>query len=228
MKEEITDVFFDLDHTLWDFEKNSAITFQNILQEAEINVDLPNFLEAYVPLNFSYWKLFREEKVSKEELRYKRLKDTFDALSYTINDDQINDLSSKYIEHLSNQKHVFENANVILNYLKPKYNLHIITNGFEEVQEKKMINANIHNFFTHIINSEMVGVKKPNPLIFEYALNKAGIEARFAVMIGDDLEADIIGAKAAGMYAIHFNSNNEEAHEHAITINNLIEIKEYL
>ncbi|NAS32320.1 noncanonical pyrimidine nucleotidase, YjjG family [Flavobacteriaceae bacterium R38] len=228
MKEQITDVFFDLDHTLWDFEKNSAITFQNILKECKIDIALNAFLAVYVPLNFSYWKLFREEKISKKELRYMRLRKTFDALSYTINDDQINDLSSKYIEQLSDQSFVFENTNTILEYLRQKYRLHIITNGFEEVQEKKMMNANIHKYFTHVINSEMVGVKKPNPLIFEYALNKAKVKADHAIMIGDNLEADIMGAKGVGMHALHFNSNDDELHEHSIIINNLIEIKEYL
>lgn len=228
MKEEITDVFFDLDHTLWDFEKNSALTLERILNDNAIDVKLSDFLEIYVPLNFSHWKLFRDGRITKEQLRYQRLRKTFDALSYTIDDDQINALSSAYIQLLSNQNHIFKDAEVILNYLKTKYKLHIITNGFEEVQEKKMINANIHSFFTHIINSEMVGVKKPNPLIFEYALDKAKVKAPYAVMIGDNLEADIIGAKEVGMNVIHFNSNKEEFHHHSVIIDHLIEIKRYL
>lgn len=228
MKDTITDVFFDLDHTLWDFEKNSALTFEKILSENKVNVSLNEFLEIYVPLNQRYWKLYREEKISKEELRYGRLKNTFRELQYEIEDRQIAVLATQYIEQLQNKNHVFQHTFEILNYLKPIYKLHIITNGFQEAQKGKMLNSNIHGFFTHIINSEMVGVKKPNPLIFEFALDKAETNAKQSIMIGDNLEADIIGAKNVGMHTIHFNSNEEAHHEHSIIIKDLIEIKEYL
>jgi len=228
LKETITDVFFDLDHTLWDFEKNSALTFERILKENNIDVSLDDFLTIYIPLNYSYWKLYREEKISKEELRYGRLKNTFETLTYKIEDEQINALALDYIKHLSNQNFLFNNTREILEYLKIKYRLHIITNGFEEVQEKKLINAKIHSFFNHIINSEMVGVKKPNPIIFEFALKKANVQAKHSIMIGDSLEADVIGALEVGMHAIHFNSAKGKLHNHAAIIHDLIEIKQFL
>lgn len=228
MRNTISDIFFDLDHTLWDFEKNSAITFDIIFKEESITTPLPEFLNVYVPLNFRYWKLYREEKITKSQLRYSRLKDTFDALKYDIHDDLIHLIAERYIQILPEQNNLFGNTLPVLSYLKERYNLHIITNGFEEIQEKKLKNAAIRTYFRHVVNSEMVGVKKPDPKIFEFALKRAGVKATSSVMIGDSLEADILGAKNVGMQTIHFNSTNDPHHEHGIIVNDLIEIKNYL
>lgn len=224
----ITDVFFDLDHTLWDFEKNSALTFKKILLENKIDVDLDSFLKVYVPTNLAYWKLYREEKVSKEELRYQRLKVTFDSLEYSISDNDINVLADEYITHLSSFNHVFEGTFEILEYLRPKYRLHIITNGFQEIQGKKMKNANIDGYFDTVIDSEMAGVKKPNPIIFNLALKTTGANAERSLMIGDNLEADILGAQATGFYALHFNAHKEPKHNYCEMIHELREIKSFL
>ena len=151
-KDLVTDVFFDLDHTLWDFEKNSALTFEKILKENQVDIDVPKFLEVYVPTNLSFWKLYREEKITKDELRYQRLKTVFDALDFQIPDAKINLLAEAYIAHLSSNNHLFPNTIEILDYLKPKYRLHIITNGFQEIQDKKRMNANIYAYFDQIIN----------------------------------------------------------------------------
>ena len=224
----VTDVFFDLDHTLWDFERNSALTFEKIFLEHGLNISMPDFLEVYIPLNHSFWKLYREEKISKEDLRYQRLKQSFDEIKKSVDDETIDSLSEAYIANLSNFGNVFPNAIEILQYLKPKYQIHIITNGFHEVQGKKLKNSGIHMFFEHIVDSEMAGVKKPNPKIFNLALEKAQVHAEKSIMIGDNLEADILGAKAVGMNTIHFNSNNEAPHNHSEIINELSEIKNYL
>ncbi|NJB72767.1 putative hydrolase of the HAD superfamily [Saonia flava] len=224
----ITDVFFDLDHTLWDFEKNSALTFGKILSENRINVDLASFLEVYVPTNLAYWKLYREEKVTKEELRYQRLKITFDSLNCSVSDGDINLLAEEYIIHLSSYNHVFDGTLEILEYLKPKYSLHIITNGFQEIQEKKMKNSKIHAYFDQIIDSEMAGVKKPNPIIFKLALDKSGANVSKSLMIGDNLEADILGARAVGFHTLHFNAHKEPNHGHCEMIHELREIKSFL
>ena len=224
----VTDIFFDLDHTLWDFEKNSALTFEQILSENQVPVDLDDFLKVYVPNNLIFWRLFREDKISKIDLRYQRLKVTFDSLGINVSDAVINHLSEEYIANLSSYNHLFPNAMEVLKYLKPKYQLHIITNGFQEVQDKKIRNSNIDSFFTHVINSEMAGVKKPNPVIFELALNKANTIPEKSIMIGDSLEADIIGAKALGFHVLHFNAHNEERHNICDIITELDEIKSYL
>ena len=226
--EIVTDIFFDLDHTLWDFEKNSALTFEKIWAENTIGVDLSDFLQVYVPSNLAFWKLYREEKISKSELRYQRLKTVFDELGYSISDRAIDLLAVEYIAHLSSFNHLFPNTIEILDYLKLKYKLHIITNGFQEIQEKKMRNSGIYGYFNEVVYSEMAGVKKPNPLIFEMALKKAEVAPERSVMIGDNLEADILGAKAVGLHVLHFNAHNEPRHDFCHMIHDLSEIKIFL
>lgn len=227
-KNKVTDIFFDLDHTLWDFDKNSALTFQKIFQEHQINIDLESFLEVYIPANIKFWKMYREERITKSDLRYQRLKSVFDTLGFSISDHSIHILSEEYINHLSSFSNLFPNTVEILNYLKPTYKLHIITNGFQEIQKKKLMNSGIHDYFNQIIDSEMAGVKKPNPIIFNLALNRAGVEPHRSLMIGDSLEADILGAKAAGFHTLHFNAHREEYHEEAPIIYDLQEIKSFL
>ncbi|MEP0132478.1 MAG: YjjG family noncanonical pyrimidine nucleotidase [Eudoraea sp.] len=226
--QNISDIFFDLDHTLWDFEMNSALTFKKIFDEVEVDVNLSKFLEIYVPVNLAFWKLYREDKIKKPELRYQRLKTTFEAIQYNIEDEVIDILSTEYIAKLATYNNLLPYTVEILDYLKPKYKLHIITNGFEEVQTRKLVNANIFGYFDQVINSEMAGVKKPNPEIFELALKKANAAADKSLMVGDNIEADILGAKAAGFHALHFNAHNDPKHEHCVMIHNLSEIKNYL
>ena len=225
----IKHVFFDLDHTLWDFEKNSELTFEKIFKENSVTVNMDDFLAIYKPLNLKYWKLYREEKVSKEELRYGRLKNSFDAVNYEISDQLIDKLAIDFIENLANFNHLFEGTFELLDYLRNKYTLHIITNGFEEIQSKKMVNSKIHHYFDQIITSESVGVKKPNPRVFEFALEVANAKKENSIMIGDSLEADINGALSAGLQAIHCVFDNPKSTgEDFISVNSLLEIKEYL
>lgn len=227
-KEKITDIFFDLDHTLWDFDKNSELTFNKILSENGFTIETQRFIEVYAPINLEFWKLYRENSISKTELRFQRLERTFSALGISVKREIIDLLSEQYIQELTGFNHLVENANTILEYLNPKYNLHIITNGFQEVQDKKLRNSGIIDFFDQIINSEMAGVKKPNPLIFELALKNAGTTPEKAVMIGDSLEADILGAQAMGLQTLHLDPYAREEHVYGPIINNLIEIKSYL
>ena len=166
---KIQHVFFDLDHTLWDFEKNSDLTFHKVFDKQQVQVNLQDFLTVYKPLNREFWKLYREEKISKEALRYQRLKKTFDTINYSISDALIDVIAIEYIEFLPHFNHLFDHTFDVLDYLKPKYQLHIITNGFEEIQTKKMQSSNIHNYFDKIITSEDAGVKKPNRIIFDLA-----------------------------------------------------------
>lgn len=225
---KVTDVFFDLDHTLWDFEKNSSLTFAKILRDNKIQVDLEGFLEIYSPINHQMWALYRVNGITKSELRYQRLRKTFDTLGHEVSDKTIDVLAHEYIEHLSSFTHLLPNTIEILDYLFPKYRLHIITNGFQEVQSKKMKGSQIHHYFDKIIDSETAGVKKPHPYIFELALKQAKVEPHNSLMVGDNLEADILGAKALGMQVIHYNSHAESSHEECLTIHDLIEIKNIL
>ncbi|MEQ3796431.1 YjjG family noncanonical pyrimidine nucleotidase [Flavobacteriaceae bacterium MJ-SS4] len=224
----LTDVFFDLDHTLWDFDKNSALTFEKIFKMNSLNIHLESFLQYYEPINLKYWKLFREEQIDKASLRYRRLADTFDKLGISVNDNIIDKLSEDYIDHLSSFNHLFDDTIHILDYLKPKYKLHIITNGFKEVQEGKLQNSKISHYFNTVTNSEIVGVKKPNPKVFNFALNLAQADVETSIMIGDNYEADILGALNVGFDVIHFNYHDEEVDKNIKQITNLLDLKTYL
>ncbi len=225
----IKDVFFDLDHTLWDFEYNSRQSFSSIFMENSIVVDIDDFLMVYRPINERFWKDYREDKVSKKDLRYGRLKESFDALSISLSDDQINQLSEDYIRVLGVQNKLFPDTYDVLTYLKNKgYRLHIITNGFEEVQWKKCVSSGIDGYFDVFVSSESVGFKKPKPIFFEEALRWAGAHADSSVMIGDNQEAHIQGALNVGMKIIFCNFDYQINRGRYLEVNSLKKIKELL
>lgn len=225
----IKHIFFDLDHTLWNFEKNSALTFKFLLDKYNITIDLQKFLKVYMPINFSLWNLYRDDKITKEYLRHNRLKSTFEKLNIKIDSGLIDKISNDYVKHLPDNNFLLPNAILVLDYLFQKYTLHIITNGFTEVQNTKISNSNLSKYFTCIIDSETVGVKKPHSKIFNYAYNisKAAYKNE-CLMIGDNYQADVMGAINNGFKAIHLNSNNESYHENSLIISDLISLKEIL
>ena len=225
---QITDIFFDLDHTLWDFDKNSELAFDKIFKEQHPNVDTKEFIAVYAPINQACWKLYQVDKISHDELRYKRLKDSFDALNYVISDVHIDQMAIDYITYLPENNLLFEGAKEVLDYLNPKYKLHIITNGFAEVQYKKLKNSGIADYFISVTNSEMAGVKKPHPKIFEYALTQANVEKQHSIMMGDCIDADVNGALSFGIDAIFFNESKIEIPSHIKQVNHLIELKNFL
>ena len=226
---EIKNIFFDLDHTLWHFEKNSSLTFGFLLNKYNINVGLQSFLKIYMPINFSLWNLYRDDKITKEYLRHNRLKSTFEKLNIYIKPSVIDNISDDYVKHLPDNNFLLKDAITVLDYLFKKYTLHIITNGFTEVQNTKIINSNLKKYFTCIIDSETVGVKKPHSKIFQYAYDVSkATNKNQCLMIGDNYEADVMGAINNGFKAIHLNSNNENLHKDSIIINDLISLKEIL
>jgi len=225
---KIKHIFFDLDHTLWDFEANSNIAFETIFRKHNVGIDLQKFLNYYRGINQDYWRLYRNEKVTKEELRIGRLKDTFKKIKHHATYELIDNLSIDYIEILPNNNQLFEGAHEILEHLYSKYKLHIITNGFNEVQYKKLDNSNLSKYFDKIITSEDAGVKKPNPIIFNYALNEAQASPKEAIMIGDNWEADVMGAIDNGIDAIYFNYEKQPVSENIKSVNELLELKKYL
>jgi putative hydrolase of the HAD superfamily len=224
-KQLITDVFFDLDHTLWDFDRNSALALALVFERHKIGVDLKQFLSVYEPINFDYWKEFREERVTKKELRRGRLKDSFKVFNeaYSIND--IDAMSESYIDFLPENNFLLDGSLEILEYLKPNFKLHIITNGFTEVQNVKMKRSGLAPYFKTFTSSEEVGVKKPNPLVFHHALEKANTSAEKSIMIGDTFEADVLGAQNAGMETIFYNYRNDPHPVGYKTVDALLDLK---
>jgi len=223
----IKDIFFDLDHTLWDFDKNSELTFDKIFKINAIDLHLEDFLEIYVPKNLAYWKLYRENKIDKESLRFARLNDVFVELGMAVKPDMIHKLSEDYITYLSSFDHLLEGTIALLDYFKPNYRLHIITNGFQEVQTRKMKSANILHYFDTVTDSEMAGVKKPNPKIFSYAFNQSKANPEFSIMIGDNYEADILGALDYGFDAICYNYHNETLDANIKQVSDLLSLKAF-
>lgn len=221
-------LFFDLDHTLWDFDKNSAYAFDKIFKEQGFSISLEDFLEHYIPRNQHYWKLYQVNQISHEDLRYYRLKDVFDVLNFDVSDKIIHQLSDDYIKYLPEFNYLFEGAIELLEYLKPNYQLHIITNGFSHVQDKKLNNSKIGHYFKTITNSELAGQKKPSPIIFDYALNMAKAFKEESIMIGDSYEADIEGAIGFGIDAIFFTNNTAKINSNVHQINHLLDLKKIL
>ncbi len=228
MNTTITDVFFDLDHTLWDFDKNSEMAFDRIFKSKFPEIKIEDFIEKYAPINQACWKLYQNDKITHVELRYNRLRFSFDALNVKISDENINEIAIDYIEYLTDNNHLFDGAIEVLEYLKPKYKLHIITNGFASVQEKKINTALLSDYFSTVTNSELAGVKKPNSIIFDYAVNVAQASKENSIMIGDCLDADVNGALNAGLDAIFFNEKKIKVPENIKQINHLLELKKYL
>ena len=223
----ISDVFFDLDRTLWDFDYNAHKTLIDIYKNfnlQELNIDLKKFIDRYTFHNGRLWSLYRNNKISKSFLRSERFGLTLNEFSVDNNDLAVK-IGDEYIKKCPLQTTLFPFAIEILNYLKNKYKLHIITNGFDLVQHHKIKNSGLSPYFDKIITAEKVGYKKPNPLIFKYALNQTSSEFSKSLMIGDSLEADILGALNLGMGAIHFNSHNEPMHNYCPIVTTLQEIQ---
>lgn len=230
-KKKYRHVFFDLDETLWDFKRNSLEVIYELithyqLEERGIKKDF--FVTRYHHHNDHLWDLFRKGKISREELRIIRWKTTLQE--FEIHDETFAQaLSEQYLELLPSKKNLHDDTIEILNYLKPKYSLHIITNGFEEVQLQKILVSGIASYFTHIITSERAGSQKPNKEIFKYALEISNATIEESIFIGDSIEADINGAKAVSMDHVLFNPlkiPHEEKIE--IEITSLAELKQIL
>jgi YjjG family noncanonical pyrimidine nucleotidase len=226
---EIKHIFFDLDHTLWDFEKNSALAFEKIFQELNFTIDSQQFMDIYNPINVAYWKLYERNEIDQETLRINRVKDAFDAIGHPISLDEINTISDLFIAYLTSNNHLIDGTIDLLEYLKDKYTLHIITNGFSFVQEVKLQKSNLDKYFVTITNSELAGHKKPHQNIFQYALTLANASKNQSIMVGDSIEADVLGAINFGIKAVYFNPANEQvSHDEIIQIQKLTQLKNIL
>ena len=226
-------LFFDLDRTLWDFEKNSHEVLTDLYHKYKlisIGVSCPSqFITRYKINNERLWDLYRQNKIEKAKLRTERFRITLHE--FGITDTKLATFfGNDYVEHCPKKTHLFPFVHSTLNYLKDRYYLHIITNGFEEVQYEKLENCNLIDYFDQIITSEQVGFKKPSAEIFKFSLVKAFARPSDSLMIGDDLFADIYGAREAGINQVFFNPNSLPIEDTNITheISCLSELEEIL
>jgi putative hydrolase of the HAD superfamily len=223
-------LFFDLDRTLWDFDKNSEFALKQILSEENLASRVGSFEKfhsKYVEENARLWQLYGQGKLSKEILRYKRFQD---SLSYFGLDDI--DLAKRmgdaYVDLSPRQTQLFPNAKESLNELQSiGFQMHIITNGFSEVQYIKLENCGLIQYFDVIVCSEVIGKNKPDPLIFDHALSEAKAHPTNALMIGDDYHADINGAIQSGMQALLFDPYEKELTNFEYKIKDLSEIPSF-
>lgn len=205
-------LFFDLDRTLWDFERNSHETLEELFMEFELaqrlNTGAEDFIENYKRINEELWGRYRVGAISKEDLRKTRWRATFAHFCYE-NDELGRAIGDAYIARCPRKNKVFPNTYEVLTALKSRYSLHIITNGFKEVQFIKLAEAKLADYFDVVVISEELGVKKPDSKVFLHALELASARADESVMIGDDLAVDCHGAIAVGMKAVWFNPHQE-------------------
>ena len=203
------DLFFDLDHTLWDFETNSKETIQELYAThhlAELGiVDFDGFYSTYSAHNHRLWDRYTKGFIKQEELRWKRV--YLSLLDFKVaNEALAKEMSLAYLEILPNKKHLFPYTIEILEYLKQKdYKMHLITNGFESVQFKKIKNSGLQDYFIEVITSEASNSLKPQKEIFEYALKNAKASVEKSIMIGDNEFADIQGGINMGMDTVFVN-----------------------
>src|SRR6478609_2760129 len=205
-------LFFDLDHTLWDFDSNSRLTLQEIFLEMELESkgvhDFDTFHKNYLVHNEKLWDRYRKGFIKSEELRWKRM--WLSLLDFKIGDEKLaREMGARFLDALPSRRILFPHAIELMEYLtQKKYYLHLITNGFEDTQHSKLRNSGLDRYFIEVITSEGSSSLKPNAAIFDYAFQKTKAFKEESIMIGDDIEADIIGAMNAGIDQVYVNHLN--------------------
>ena len=201
-------IFFDLDHTIWDFDRNAEETLMELYQHYKLDElglsSAEEFILNYTLNNHALWADYHLGKISKDILRAERFKRTFVQMGI-LPELVPMQFEEDYVRLSPTKTNLFEGSLKVLEYLKQRYQLHIITNGFKETTITKMNLSGLNPYFQHVIISEDVGFNKPHPNVFQYAINKANASLEESIMIGDSLEADIYGAQQFGMEAIFFN-----------------------
>jgi len=209
-------LFFDLDHTLWDFDANARETLQQLhldLKLVDRGVhDFELFHKNYLAHNEKLWERYRKGFIKQEELRLKRMWLTL--LDFKIADETLTkEMSDLFLNLLPTRTILFPNTIEVLHYLTDKkYRLHLITNGFEKTQHSKLKSSGLDHFFQHVITSEGSNSLKPQKEIFEYAMEKTGATVSESIMIGDTLDVDIAGAMSVGMDQVHVNFSGAAQH----------------
>lgn len=224
-------LFFDLDHTLWDFDTNAEETLRELYDHYQVKFLTPHgpdtFIAIYTQINHDLWKLYRNHQITKDKLRVKRFEDTFKTMGVAHKDIPMN-IGEKYIEICPTKTALLPGAIETLDYLYDRYELHIITNGFEESQLKKMHHANLTAYFKSITISEHVGKQKPHPLVFETALKNAKSTTISGTYIGDNLDADIKGSIQSGWKAFWLTDDPRGYSDpNCQVISNLRTLKDY-
>lgn len=224
-------IFIDLDRTLWDFEANSEETFRELFIKYNLKEyfsSFDDFFTRYKKNNHFLWSQYRDNLITKDELKWRRFDLTFREANL-INKNIAESFGNEYVTLSPNQKKLIPYSIEILEYLKPKYKLFLVTNGFKEVQTKKLEVTGLKSFFNRVFTSEEVGYNKPHPEYFRYVLLNTNSSAEESIVIGDDLEVDIKGANYHNLDTIWLNNNGHHAtHKVSYEISTLSEIMNIL
>ena len=207
-------LFFDLDHTLWDFEANARFTLSSLYEEMQLREkgvnDFELFYTNYLAHNDKLWERYRKGFIKQDELRVKRMWLSLLDFKLDVND-LAYEMNRRFLELLPTRTMLFPHTKEILNYLREKeYSLHLITNGFEKTQHSKLKYSGLDIYFKEVITSEGSNSLKPNREIFEFAFQKTGASPHESIMIGDTIEVDILGAYNAGIDQVHVNHLTSE------------------
>lgn len=227
-------LFFDLDHTLWDFERNSAECLADIYEIFDfksLNIsNLEAFQQEFSIVNRRQWSLLEQNLITHEDLRRRRFQETLENLGVKDLKKSFGlEINEYFLELLPKKAHLIEGAVEILDYLLPKYELHIISNGWQDIQVNKMKSSEIHHYFGEIITNELAGTRKPDRRIFDYAVEVTNADLAESLMIGDNYEADILGAINANMDTVFYNPDNiPTGQKPTFDIKKLVELKEIL
>lgn len=229
---EYRNLFIDLDDTLYDFSAASREAFKETYEQLHYERYFDSFehyMEIYTPYNLEMWRLYGEGRITKEELNRRRYSYPLEAVG--VNDQKLTaEFCREALGRIPTKGNLVSGATELLEYLRPKYRMYILSNGFVELQSRKMATAGIKRYFDDIILSEEIGVNKPRPELFEYALKKAGAKLEESIMIGDMFDTDIVGAANIGMDQIFFNPKQMTGTSFKPTyeVRQLLEIKEIL
>ena len=203
----IEHIFFDLDHTLWDYDRNSEIALDQLYDQFSLDlVGIPSksqFISIFHKANLTVWNLFDENRMNRDELRNKRMELVYEE--FGISEPPPEGFHEAYYAICSNGKHLIPGTLEILSWLQGRYRLHIITNGFEDAQHEKLRHSRIANYFETVTTSERADSKKPDPVYFEFALYQASANIENSLVIGDGLRTDVTGARRFGLPVIWFN-----------------------
>ena len=200
-------LFFDLDDTIWAFSQNARDTFEEVYHKYELSCYFDSFEDYYLLYqrrNAELWLEYGEGKITKEELNHQRF--FYPLQSVGVNDETLaKRFSEDFFAIIPTKSGLMPYAKEVLEYLVPQYNLYILSNGFRELQSRKMRSSGVDSYFKRVILSEDLGVLKPWPEIFHFALSATQSELRESLMIGDSWEADITGANGVGMHQVFYN-----------------------
>lgn len=207
-------LFIDLDDTIWDFRANSKLSLRQIYDEFSLErvfTGYEQFQSLYMTANHELWEAYHHNRVTKDFLIVERFARPFRQVGSALSDDLefIMSINHRYLDVLAQQKTLVPGAIDLLDYLTAKeYPLYILSNGFAEVQARKLQSGGIDRYFKRLILSDEIGITKPDRRLFDYALQVVGADAADTVIVGDNYDADILGAMNAGWRAIYFNRDN--------------------